>query len=512
MKKLIKLFTLVLLVPVTIQAQDLADALRYSSVQVQGTARAGGMGNAFGALGGDFTSVSINPAGLGVYRAGELTLTPAFGQVSVESNYLGNSMNDNVYNFSFNNLSYVAAIETRNTSESGLVNFNIGIGYNRLKDFNSVPLAGANNSNSSFLDYTADAAFFYGFDPDGNNDYQSEFYEQLAWDTYLLWPEELSNNDHHLEPNDDLNYQGYGQSQRKSISRQGSVDEYSLAFGLNFNHKLYLGASLGITDIYYKQTSRLLEEDVNNSIPYFNEMEFDSYLRTTGTGYNGKIGIIYKPTQQIRLGASVHTPTFYNLHDIFETSMSSSITYDNGVTENYDATSPQGEYDYDLETPMRATLSGAFVIAKAGLISVDYEYVDYGSASLRRGVDGADFVEENGDIAEAYRSVGNLRIGGELKVTNAVSLRAGFENYPSAYNAEAFDVSQPNSDAGLNVYSAGLGYRNAGFFFDVAYRYSIQQNHDLLYPEPITDYYSAPEMAQFDTIKNKVLFTLGFKF
>ncbi|HKJ78068.1 MAG TPA: hypothetical protein VKA10_00980, partial [Prolixibacteraceae bacterium] len=291
MKKLIKLFTLILLVPVTMQAQDLADALRYSSVQVQGTARAGAMGNAFGALGGDFTSVSINPAGLGLYRAGELTLTPAFSSISVESNYLGNMMSENLYKFSLNNLSYVAAIQTQDRSESGLVNFNIGIGYNRLKDFNSEMIARTGSANGSFLDYVSSYANQFGFNPDGNNSYTSEFYEQLAWDTDLLLREDDTGTYWH-----DLEDAGYGQRQRKSISRDGSVDEYSLAMGLNFNHKLYLGASLGITDVFYRESSRLVEEDGNNSIPFFNDMVFDSYLRTSGTGYNGKIGIIFKPT------------------------------------------------------------------------------------------------------------------------------------------------------------------------------------------------------------------------
>jgi len=507
MKRLINLLTIAFFIPFSMQAQDVADALRYSNFQVQGTARAAAMGNAFGALGGDFTSVSINPAGLGVYRAGELTFTPTFGQTEVEANYFGNTMSDKLYKFTLNNLSYVAAIETQNTSESGMVNFNIGIGYNRLKDFNSEIIAGAQNVNGSFLDYVASYANAYGFNPDGNNSYSSDFYEQLAWDTDLLLREDNTGIYWH-----DLEEAGYGQTQRKSISRQGSIDEYSLAFGMNFNHKLYLGASLGVTDVYYKESSRILEEDRNGNIPFFNEMEFDSYLRTTGTGYNGKLGIIFKPTQQIRLGASIHTPTFYNLNDVFETSMYSSVTYEDGETVTYDALSPYGEYDYDLETPLRATLSGAFVIAKKGLISIDYEYVDYGSASLRRGSDGYDFVDENSEIAEAYKSVGNLRLGGELRVTNEISLRAGYELYPSAYNSQAFGNSQPNSNADLNVYSAGLGYRQGGFFFDVAYRLSNMENNDFLYPEPVTDNYSTPEMAQFNTKSNKLLFTLGFKF
>ncbi len=497
MNKLIGLLTIIFLVPVALQAQDLKDALRFSNIQVQGTARAGGMGNAFGALGGDFTSVSINPAGLGLYRSGELSFTPAFGQISTESSYMDRMMSDNIYNFSFNNLNYIAAIPTQNTSESGIVNVNIGLGFNRLKDFNGTSLAGTNSANGSFLDYVAANA---------NAGNWSDFYEQPAWDTDLLLKEDNTGIYWH-----DLEDAGYGQAQRKSISTQGSVNEYSLGLGLNFNHKLYFGASLGIVDVYYDETSQLIETDQNNSIPYFNEFKFDSHLRTTGTGVNGKIGIIFKPVNEVRLGAAVHTPTFYNMHDFFETSMHSDLTYDDGPG-NYDADSPYSDYDYDLESPLRATLSGAFVIAKAGLLSVDYEYVDYGSASLRRGGDGYDFVDENADIAEAYKAVGNIRVGGELRATGNISLRAGFEYYPSPYNAQAFGSSQPNSDANMNVYSAGFGYHDSNFFLDVAYRRSMSDNYDLLYPDPMSDNYSTPGMAKYSTVKDNVLLTLGFKF
>src|SRR5690606_17263799 len=95
------------------------------------------------------------------------------------------------------------------------------------------------------------------------------------------------------------------------------------------------------------------EWDENNTIDYFNSMSFNSLLHTTGTGYNGKIGLIYRPINLIRLGASVHTPTFYNLTDVFETSMVSSISYDDG-DETYRVNSPWSEYGYSIETPLRA--------------------------------------------------------------------------------------------------------------------------------------------------------------
>lgn len=234
-------------------------------------------------------------------------------------------------------------------------------------------------------------------------------------------------------------------------------------------------------------------------------------MRTNGYGHNFKIGGIFKPINQVRLGISVHTPTYYRLHDYFNTSMHSSITYDDG-TEKYDEYSPENYYDYRLKTPMRSTFSGAFIIAKRAILSVDYELVHYGKAQLRNGGDGYNFDIENQDISEAFRTSGNLRIGGEFKATKNLSLRTGYELQQSAYKANSFGVSQPNSNANLNVFSGGLGYRLGDFFADVAYRYSVINDQHLPYPTPESENFPEPQFIDFKTAKNDVLFTFGFKF
>jgi hypothetical protein len=514
MKSFIKIVALLIIVPFFVNAQNFTDALRYSSYNIQGTARAGAMGNAFGSLGGDYTSVSINPAGIGLYRGGELVLTPAFGQTKVETDYLGTTMTDSKYDFSFNNISYVANLKTNNPAATGLVNVNVGIGYNRLWDFNSVANVMGHNVESSFLDNLIENA--NGEDPSQG---WSEFYEELAYydeesqtgADLIYYEDEFWRSDIQRTPTAE-NIENYEHSQSKSISREGSLNEYSFAVGLNFNHKFYAGVSVGVVDVYFEESSTFTEWDAQNNIPQFNEMQFDRYLRTTGTGYNGKIGIIYKPVNQVRLGASLHTPTFYDLQETFDTYMYSNNTFEDlGVVED-EASSPINDYDYDLETPLRATFSGAFVVAKKGLLSVDYELVNYGSSSLRRGGDGYQFMDENSEISEIFKTVGNLRIGGELLATDNLSLRAGYSYYPFPYKQDAFGVSQPNADANLNIYTAGLGYNLGGFFIDIAYNYSVQKTYNLLYEAPVTDYYPAPEMASFNAVKNKVFFTFGFKF
>ena len=50
-------------------SQNLTDALRYSTGETQGTARFKSMSGAFGALGGDLSAVSINPAGSAFFNS-----------------------------------------------------------------------------------------------------------------------------------------------------------------------------------------------------------------------------------------------------------------------------------------------------------------------------------------------------------------------------------------------------------------------------------------------------------
>jgi hypothetical protein len=489
---------LIILLPVWTSAQDFTDALRYSSVKIEGTARSGGMGNAFGALGGDFTAVGINPAGLGIYRSSEFAFTPSYGMTGVQASYLGNSVSENNYKLGFNNISYAGTFKSKKGSSGGLVSANFGIGFNRLRDFNSMSLIEGSNAQASFMDYIAENAT--------NNDW-SDYYEELAWETDILLHDTVQNVYWH-----DLQDAGYGQSQRKSITREGSLDEYTLALGLNFNHKFYLGASVGIDDLYFRESTALREKDDKNKIPYLNEFTFSSNLRTYGTGYNFKLGAIYKPVNEVRLGVSIATPTFFNLSDKFETSMESSVTYMDNSTEHYTANSPYSEYNYDLVTPFKATVSGAFVIGKKGLISADYEYVDYSIAKLRNGGNGYQFIDQNNDISTIYKPVSNFRLGGEFRLSDAFALRAGYEIYPSAFKSTAFGKDQPNAGLTYSIYSAGFGYTSGSFFLDVALRHSVYSEYATLYPAPQSDYYPAPEFAKLDNKNSKVLFTLGFRF
>lgn len=496
MKKLV--YTLsILLITFSAFAQDLQDALRYSNYKISGTARSSAMGNAFGALGGDFTSLSINPAGVAVYRTGEFTFTPSFGKISVDGTYLGSTSTDSKYNVGIDNLGYVTTIPTGSNSESGLVSFSFGLGFNKLGSFSMNSLAEGANSNNSILSYFSDNMNANYDNIYGNEDATLDpYYEKLAWDTYLI-----NHDDNAKEYFNDVKDAGYGQSQRKSTDRRGYINEYLISFGANFNHKFYLGGTIGIHDVYFKENANLYEWDAKNNIDYFNDLNFNTYLKTTGSGFNLKIGAIYKPTENLRLGLAFHTPTFYKFNDEYDSSMSAS-TYDNGNPVSPDKA---GVYDYEIETPMKAILSGAYVIGKSGLISVDYEIVDYSTVKIKNGSDGYDFYSQNQTIQNAYKRVGNLHIGGEYRVNKNFSLRAGYENFPSVYKTSYLNTTNLNSNTSYSTVAGGFGFRQGNVFFDATIKHILNDENLKLYP-------GSPEMAKYATTQDNIIFTLGYKF
>ncbi|MDR3180388.1 MAG: hypothetical protein LBT61_00465, partial [Prevotellaceae bacterium] len=104
-------------------AQGAWDGLILSQTQYEGTARFTAMGGAFAALGGDFTTLSINPAGIGIYRNSELTFSLALNHGNTDANYLGNTVNDSYTKLSVNNLGVVFGHARGN---EGLVSLNWG--------------------------------------------------------------------------------------------------------------------------------------------------------------------------------------------------------------------------------------------------------------------------------------------------------------------------------------------------------------------------------------------------
>ena len=305
MKKNISTAVLVLMVAGTALAQNENDVLRYSQLTFGGTARSSAMGGSMGALGADFSTLSGNPAGIGVYRRSEISITPQLSFQSNTANYNGTSSEDQKMNFNLGNVGIVLTknLERRN-SEWKFVQF--GLGLNRLADFQSRTTT-SGVSSASLLDVYRDNAA--GFTPDELMQ-QQRYSSNLAYQSYLL--DTTSNNVNYVNPL----APGEKVTQTKTTETKGAYNETVLTLGGNYMDKLFLGFTLGLPTINYTENTVYTETTTTPGMSNFQSMTLNQYLNTTGNGVNFKFGAIYKPIESVRVGLAVHSPTWLSMHAV----------------------------------------------------------------------------------------------------------------------------------------------------------------------------------------------------
>ncbi len=474
-----------------LMAQNEADALRFSQFYYGSTARSMSLGGAITALGGDFATLALNPGGIGVYRAGEFSITPVFNFKKSEATYMDTFTDEFKYNLAIEHLGLVVVMPTGN--ESGWISTNFGIGFNRNRNFNRNIIMRGMNPYTSMADYFLEYA--NGLHPDNLDAY----WERLAFDTYII--------DTVGAPNFYETWVPLGTQHNQTRDFSGSLNEWTATIGGNYDNKLFIGASLGIVSLYYSDTYNHTETDPHD-FNNFNRFTFRRRLITEGRGFNLKIGAIFRPIDMLRFGASIHLPTFYRLRDEESSSMES--WFDTGEHYKAEPTTAGGQLmgsrikRYALHSPLRTNIGAALILRDVGLFSIDYEYVNYTAMRINETDGGYDFSTENDNIRNVFRPAHNLRLGGELRMNN-ISFRGGYGYYSSPYN-----TGQMNENASYSIYSAGVGLRERTFFIDFGYSYSTLNENEFLY-----FYQRMPEesLASSNVYNNSSFrITFGFRF
>lgn len=449
-------------------AQNETDALRYSYFSMLGSARSAGAGGAFGSLGGDFSALHTNPAGMAVYRRSDAGLTVSFGKNDGHANYNGNTTLASQDFTQLSNIGMVAAYPT----STGVERFNMGISYTTLANFNERYTINGDALNTSLTDvFALQANGVAGADLVD----AFPFGAGMAWETWLINPIEDTDNQYETAlPSGYVN-------QEKRISRVGRMGETAMALAANISNKWYVGASMGFVTVDFEEQSTYTETTPNPGDFDVTEWSMTNTLATTGGGVNFKAGVIFRPVEYIRLGAAIHTPTWHSLKDEYRTSMDSD--FKDGA--HYTMDSPYGEYTYRLRTPMRAMVNASALLGKFGFVSADYEWVDYRGSSLKSARIGGDdypFEAENAAIETAYRATHKVKLGIEAKPQKWLALRAGTQWQQSPFTDEAY----ADAPAAL-TYTAGAGLRLKGFYLDAALVVREQIDQYYLYDPAMVD-------------------------
>lgn len=466
--------------------QTQLDALRFSQLEYGGTARSVAMGNSFGALGADLSSMAINPAGIALYRKGEISFTPALSNSNISSSFNGTNKTSIDNGFLVNNIGFAIAFnDETNTSDWKGASF--GFAYNRLNNFRQTAVIEGVNDKGSMIGVFVDNANIQ--DPTGSYNSLNDFYEKAAYECYLIDYFYAGDESEYWSPVTDEGK--YGEIQRKTIRREGGMGEFDFSFGVNYKDILYLGGTMGIQSLNYRESSTYKESEipyssytvniVNADTSYSYILDSPDYftvdedLSISGTGINLKLGLIARPIDWLRVGAAFHTPTFLSLTDNYETSFYAKYDFElpNGQVERDWITSYDQPYSYELRTPMRFVGSLGFVIMKIAAVNVDYEYVDFSRAVYSHFED--DFTHTNELISSELTSASNVRAGAEVKL-GAFSLRGGFGMYGNPYSSDLNRI-----DATKFVYSGGAGISGGNFYVDFAYSLSTYKDNYFMY-------------------------------
>ena len=471
------------------------DALLYSRQGPAGTARTLGLGGANVALGGDFGSVITNPAGLGLFTKSEVSFTPGLGFGGSTSTPLANAASQggvvgasqSANSFHVASLGIVFANRRPdNDNSSDWRGGSFALGFTRLADYNQ----GFRYQNVTNDDHSL---FQYLREPGRNGDYVSNDYQNAINGQNGIADQYNSGNYLSIDglaygakggaltlPNavpDPLNPNGPPITrlstplrrgpitQDEQILNKGSMSQFDLAYGGNYRDRLYIGGGIGITSLNRTRTSMYTESSDGGE-----DFTLQDNLKTTGTGINARLGLIYRVVDQVRLGASVQTPTYIQLQDTYSTTLISQYT---PAGQNNVFTTLPGNDTYSVTTPFRANGGVAVVIGKYGFITGDVEYVGYGQTRFNTtGTNdaGLDFNRPNQLISNQYRNTFNFRVGAEARL-DIFRARLGFASYGSP-----FANSLANTNRTQNYFTGGLGLRTGSFFLDVAGVYTYTQN------------------------------------
>ena len=455
MKKTITTFILTLFAAMLF-AQNSDDIYRFSQTYYQGTAKALGLGNALGAIGGDMTAICINPAGMGLYRSSELTMTLNLSDNFHTTTYYDTKANANKLRFSVPNLGFVKT--TQKSNYKPLRYSQLCVGLNRTNDYNLHTHASGLNPTSSKIDN-------YLMRIDGYS--PSELQNAFAYDIYPAWSTNLI----------DLNDQGYytspvpqgGILQESEQNFKGRSEEWTFGYSANYFDKLFFGLSMGINHIkrvgtIVFQESMPAQSDIETD---FNRWSFTESISSTGLGVNGKIGLIWIANNWLRLGAAFHSPTIYSFDESWQTHTESQISW-----ILYKSLSPQSNYEYYLFTPLKWIGSVAFVIGDNGMISLDAETVNFGSARLS--ANDYDYTSVNQETKEIYGRTFNFHLGTEWRINDSY-LRFGTGYYGSPFGIGEESLSVKKASIGISL-PAG-----SSTTFDLAYELSHGKHYYILY-------------------------------
>jgi hypothetical protein len=268
---------------------------------------------------------------------------------------------------------------------------------------------------------------------------------------------------------------------------EGGTDAINFAYAGNINNQFYFGVAVGITDLRFEKNNIYRDDNV-----------YDDYeISADGTGCNFNVGLLYQPTDFLRVGVGIQTPTLYNIDE--------SWSFIENKKETLD------DYPYKIHTPMKFSAQLGFMVGDRANIGIDYSMRNYTRmwgefANLK-------MRQLEKDIKDICKTQHTLKVGAEVNVVGGLDIRAGYavctapvleakeacnklETLGGAYVGDYWDQDSEGNFYYGPIYSftspklrqyisAGFGYSGRVAYVDFAYirklatvQYMLQQPYE----------------------------------
>ncbi len=499
-----KIFLLIGIISFSIlNAQTTIDALRYSSENIQGTARFNSLSGAFGALGGDLSAIDINPAGSSVFLENTMAATFSVFNKTNNTNYFNSTVKNEYSDFDIASLGAVFIFDNSDES-SNWKKFSLGINFNTHNNYDNEVFVEGNNSMSIgnfFLDQAqgipldllelrsgesiSDLYAFLG-ETEGTQAQNA----LLGYQGYIFDPAED-------DPSNTAYTSNFGSGmyrQNYALLTRGYAGKYSFNISTQYKDDFYFGINFNAHTIDYRQ-STFLFEDNNNSNSTIKRIDFENNLSVLGNGFSMQAGAIAKINENVRIGLTYDTPTWFTISE--ETTQFLETSFEDNNDSFTTTLSPNiinVFSDYKLSSPGKISASAAYIFGKSGLLSIDYSYKDYSSIKFKPTSDPY-FRSLNDAISNSLKGSSTIKLGGEYRI-QWVSLRGGLQFSESPYeNKNILDDKKG--------YSLGLGFNFGNYNLDLAFVRTEQKSEEQLFNSGLSTPYSS------EANQNNFLFTLG---
>ena len=523
-------FAVSLFAALSANAQETYENAKLAGEDLNGTARYVGMGGAMEALGADISTIGSNPAGIGLFR---------HSNVSLSAGLLMQSDGKEFSNGKKTNLSFdqIGGVYTTRTGQKSFLNF--GFNYHKSKNFDYIlnaagSLNGSSQNKQSYIKGilgNENNGGFYVKNKDGQNiGYVNTTSTNVAytWSQIdnLYWNSLFSGTGPY----------SYQQATGYTLDRAhtGYIGNYDFAVSGNLNDRVYLGLTFGMKDVNYKGYSEY-RENLNNAGGVLVRDE----RKVTGSGFDITAGVIVRPVAEspFRIGAYVKSPTWYDL----TTSNATGLVYAKGTTSKDSYIS--NSYDFKLWTPWKFGFSLGHTVGNYLALGATYEYENFSNINSRVNDGGyynyyGEYYESsspdktmNNHTKEVLKGVSTLKLGVEYKPVSNVALRMGYNYVSAMYDKDAqkdpgiaslgtayASATDYTNWSAINRFTLGVGYQVKNFNIDLAYQYSAQNGSFAPFSNFIPSgrtTVTESNVATTTDVKNnrsQLLLTVGYRF